>query len=460
MARNRILIVDDDDAIRFGLRDFLETQGYRVEEAATALEAETAFRNVRPDVVVTDYRLPDGDALLLLPRLRAIADQVPVILLTAHGSVELAVQAMKEGAEHFLTKPVTLPALQVVIERSLEHQRNRQQQLARKARQGRRALDPFVGTSRLIVELAEQARKVAAAERPAYIRGETGTGKGVLARWLHANGPRAEEAFVDLNCAGLPRELLESELFGHERGAFTGAVASKVGLLELAHRGTIFLDEIGDMEPALQPKLLKVVEEQRFRRVGEVRDRQVDLRLLAATHQDLAQRVATGQFRGDLYFRITTLPLVVPPLRDRPEDIAPLARQLLDLLAQDLGRQPASLAPSAHEALCRYHWPGNIRELRNVLERAVLLHEAGEITRERLSFDAGIVAAPADADEATDGVAGPADDLTLKEMERRHIERALQLERGKVEAAARRLGIPRSSLYQKLKQFQIAVAKG
>ena len=319
MARNRILIVDDDAAIRFGLRDFLETRGYRVEEAATALAAEQAFRAAPPDAVISDYRLPDGDALQLLPRLRAMNDQVPVILLTGHGSVELAVQAMKEGAEHFLTKPVTLPALLVVLERSLEHQRNRQQQLARKARQERRAVDPFLGSSTAIRTLAEEARRVAGAERPVYLRGETGTGKGVLARWLHAHGPRADEAFVDLNCAGLPRELVESELFGHERGAFTGAVQSKVGLLDLAHRGTLFLDEIGDMEPALQPKFLKVLEEQRFRRVGDVRDRQVDLQLIAATHQDLAARVTGGQFRGDLYFRISTLPLAVPALRERVE---------------------------------------------------------------------------------------------------------------------------------------------
>jgi transcriptional regulator with PAS, ATPase and Fis domain len=251
--------------------------------------------------------------------------------------------------------------------------------------------------------------------------------------------------------------LLESELFGHERGAFTGAVASKAGLLELAHRGTIFLDEIGDLELGLQPKLLKVLEEQRIRRVGEVRDRQVDLRLLAATHQDLAQRVSSGQFRGDLYFRISTLPLVVPPLRDRPEDIPLIARQLLDYLAQDLGRHAVGLTASALEALQRYRWPGNIRELRNVLERAVLLHEGGEIAVEHLMFDQGL--APSGA-AAPEGAPPAGDDLTLRQLERQHIERVLQLERGKVEAAARRLGIPRSSLYQKLKQFQIAVPRG
>jgi transcriptional regulator with PAS, ATPase and Fis domain len=273
----------------------------------------------------------------------------------------------------------------------------------------------------------------------------------VLARWLHANGPRAEEAFVDLNCAGLPRELLESELFGHERGAFTGAVQNKVGLLDLAHRGTLFLDEIGDMEPTLQPKLLKVLEEQRFRRVGDVRDRQVDLQLVAATHQDLAQRVAGGQFRGDLYFRISTLPLTVPALRDRAEDIPLLARRLLEQVCQDVGRPAIGLTTGALATLTAYRWPGNIRELRNVLERAVLLHDRQTLDREHLLFDTGL-----DADASGSAPA----QQTLKDLERAHIERILREEKGKVEQAARRLGIPRSSLYQKLKQFQIAVPKG
>ena len=452
MSRHRVLIVDDDPAVRFGLKDFLETRGYRVDEADSAKGAEQAFRENRPDVVLSDYRLPDGDALTLLPRLRAISEEVPVIVLTAHGSVELAVQAMKEGAEHFLTKPVTLPALEVVIARSLANQRNRRQQLARQERQGRQQFDPFAGTSRPIRELAEQARRVAAAERPVYLQGETGSGKGVIAAWLHANGPRADEAFVDLNCAGLPRELLESELFGHERGSFTGAVQRKIGLLDLAHRGTLFLDEIGDMEPQLQPKLLKVLEDHRFRRVGDVRDRQVDLRLIAATNQDLARRVATGHFRGDLYFRITTLPLVVPPLRDRVEDLPLLTRQLLDRLTAELGRPAITLSSGALQALAAYPWPGNIRELRNVLERAALLTDRSALTPDDLRFDLPAPPAPT-------SVRPPEGDVTLKTMERQQIEMVLREEKGKVELAARRLGIPRSSLYQKLKQFQIAVPK-
>jgi transcriptional regulator with PAS, ATPase and Fis domain len=289
--------------------------------------------------------------------------------------------------------------------------------------------------------LAEDARRFVSAESPVLIQGETGTGKGVLAAWLHRNGPRADEAFVDLNCATLSRDLLESELFGHEKGAFTGAVAAKQGLLDVAHRGTLFLDEIGDVDPLVQPKLLKVLEDKRFRRLGDVRDRQVDVRLITATHQDLTQLVRDNRFRSDLYFRVNTIPLTVPPLRERREDIERLAQALLEGIASDLGRNGLSLAPEAVRALEAYPWPGNIRELRNVLERAVLLCEGRTLGARDLRF------------EATPGVAASEASLTLAELERRHIERVLAAERGRVESAARRLGIPRSSLYQKLKRL-------
>src|SRR4030095_6145073 len=229
----------------------------------------------------------------------------PLLVLTAHGSIDLAVRAIKEGAEQFLTKPLELPALQVILQRLIQKQRNHQNQLASKSRQVRQAIDPFIGVSPAIHTLAEQAKRVLMTESPVLILGETGSGKGVLARWLHENSPRADEAFVDLNCAGLSRELLENELFGHEKGAFTSATTSKQGLFEVAHRGTIFLDEIGDVDLQIQPKLLKVLEEQRFRRVGDVRDRQVDVRLIAATHQDLSDLVRQKRFRDDLYFRVS-----------------------------------------------------------------------------------------------------------------------------------------------------------
>ena len=444
MSRNRILIVDDEPGVRFGIRDFLELQGYEIDEAENCREAQDLFRSSRPDVVIADYMMTDGTALDLLPRLKEINPDTPLLILTAHGSIDLAVRAIKEGAEQFLTKPLELPALAMILKRLLENQRNRHKQLASRSRQERRAVDPFIGESPKIRALAEQAKKVLATESPLLILGETGSGKGVLARWLHENSPRAEEAFVDLNCAGLTRELLETELFGHEKGAFTSATASKQGLFEVAHRGTIFLDEIGDVDLQIQPKLLKVLEDKRFRRLGDVRDRQVDVRLIAATHQDLGKLVREKKFRDDLYFRVSTIPLAFPPLRERIEDIPTVAQYLLEKVAADLGRGEISLEPESIRALQSYSWPGNIRELRNVIERAVLLSGERTISIKDLQFDGNSGSRTHYLDT----------NLTLSELERQHIERVLQEEQGRVEKAALRLGIPRSSLYQKLKKYQ------
>ncbi|MGH9968535.1 MAG: sigma-54-dependent transcriptional regulator [Pyrinomonadaceae bacterium] len=445
MARNRILIVDDEPGLRFGIRDFLELQGYEIDEAESCRDAQDIFRTSRPDIVIADYMLPDGTALDLLPRLKEINPDIPLLILTAHGSIDLAVRAIKEGAEQFLTKPLELPALMVILKRLLENQRNRHKQLASRSREVRRAVDPFIGVSASIRALAEQAKKILATESPILILGETGTGKGVLARWLHENSPRAEEAFVDLNCAGLSRELLETELFGHEKGAFTSATSSKQGLFEVAHRGTIFLDEIGDVDLQIQPKLLKVLEDKRFRRVGDVRDRQVDVRLIAATHQDIGELVREKKFRDDLYFRVSTIPLAFPSLRERIEDIPIMAEYLLDKLSTDLGRGEFELEPDCIKALQTYSWPGNVRELRNVIERAVLLSEQKTIRFKDLHFDghAGRPAAYLDSS------------LTLNELEKQHIERVLREEQGRVERAATRLGIPRSSLYQKIKKYHL-----
>ncbi len=445
----RILIVDDEPSVRFGMRDVLESTGYEVEEADSVQRAREALRTLRPDIAIVDYRLPDGNALDLLREVKETdSAAVPLIVLTAHGSIDLAVQAVKDGAEHFLTKPVQLPALAVILDRIVEQQRSRQNELARRSRASRDDVDPFAGASPLLRVLKDQAIRVAAANSPVLIRGETGTGKGVLARWVHRHSSRALEPFVDLNCATLSREFLETELFGHEKGAFTGAVAAKSGLLEVAHRGTLFLDEIGDMDAEVQPKLLKVLEEKLYRRMGDVRDRRVDVRLIAATHHDLSGLVRDRKFRQDLYFRISTVPLVVPALRERQEDITWLARELLDRCAADLGRRDISLAADAEAALCRYPWPGNIRELRNVLERAVLLTDGPILKRSDLRFD---MASPTPLNNDTR--------LTLVELEERHIAAVLREEQGHVERAAIRLGIPRSSLYQKIKRYGTPVAK-
>ena len=448
MASRKILVVDDDQDARFAVCEFLKVQNFDVDEAdsfKTAIEAYTASR---PDVALLDYRLPDGNALELLPRLKAIDPIVPIIILTGHGSIDLAVQAIKVGAEQFFTKPVELPALLVVIRRLIENQKVQRKALAGTSGRSQRTIDPFIGVSEAIRELAEQTRKVLSSDSPILIQGETGSGKGVLARWFHNNGPRADEAFVDLNCAGLTREFLETELFGHEKGAFTGAVSSKAGLLEVADRGTVFLDEIGDVDNQIQPRLLKVLEEKQFHRLGEVRTRRVDIRLIAATHQDLGLLVRDGKFRSDLFYRISTIPIHVPPLRQRTADIPILAEPLLSGFAQDFGRGPVSIAPDAVDALMTYPWPGNIRELRNVLERALLLTEGNVLNRKDLRF----TSPTADRGYA-DG------NLTLEELEKKHIEFVLRDEHGKVERAALRLGIARSSLYQKIKKYNIVLSR-
>jgi DNA-binding NtrC family response regulator len=348
-----------------------------------------------------------------------------------------------------LTKPVELPALVVILGRLIETRRERRRQRAGRATRGRQVIDPFVGESPAIRRLREQAERVLATESPLLILGETGTGKGVLARWLHDNGLRAEEALIDVNCAGLTREFLETELFGHEKGAYTGAVAPKPGLLEVADRGSVFLDEIGDVDPAVQPKLLKVLEEKRFRRLGGVQDRQVDIRLIAATHQDLGQLVEQKKFRGDLYYRIGAIMLRIPPLREREADVLTLARHFMERFPASLGRGDVSLTPAAEQALTAYPWPGNIRELRNVLERAVLLANRAALRPEDLGFAERPVSAPAAPDTG----------LTLEQLERRHIEAVLREEGGRIESAARRLGIHRSSLYNKVKRYGLDVSR-
>ena len=435
---NSILIVDDDASLRAGVVSFLRTRGMVAFEAETVHAAEARFRQHAPDLAIVDQQLPDGDGLGLIKTLHGIDERVPILMLTGHASVDLAVQAMKFGAENCLTKPIHPAALFAVVQRVLDNLRDRRRELARTAREQRSYLDPFIGDSIAIRDLFAQAHQVLDSHTPVLIEGETGTGKGVLARWFHEHGPRAEEPFVDINCAGLSRDLLESELFGHERGSFTGAATSKLGLLEVAHRGTAFLDEIGEIDLALQPRILKVVEEKRFRRIGDVRGHNVDVRLITATNRDLRRMARDGSFRSDLYFRINTIHLVIPPVRRRPEDIPALARHVLDYLD---GSGSTEIAPDAMRAMQAYSWPGNLREMRNVFERARLISGgASRITAADLRFEAQ--------------AEGDVEVMTLEEVERRHIEHVVRLEAGNVDRAAVRLGVSRSTLYQKLKRYR------
>ena len=446
MARPRVLLVEDDASVAFAVRTFLEARQFDVEHCDSIERALILQRGSTPDVMVCDYRLPDGTALDLLEKLKASGAPTPFIILTAHGSVDLAVRAMKEGAESFLTKPVELGTLQVILERSIENRRTRQKEIAARATR-RSEIDPFLGVSRAITSLRENVERVLPTEAPVLLLGETGTGKSVLARWIHERSPRAEEAFVNLNCAGLSRELLESELFGYEKGAFTGALSAKQGLLEIGHRGTVFLDEIGDVDAQVQPKLLKVLEEKEFRRLGDVKDRRVDIRLIAATHYEIGALVRSNRLRSDLYFRINTVSFVLPPLRQRTEDIVPLADSMLERIAAATGRR-LTLSASAQSALARYSWPGNIRELRNVLERAVILADGDEVTSQALQFEQQPTGSPA-----------PNLSMTLAEVEQWYITAVLDDVEGNVERAAARLAVPRSTLYNKLRQYRTGSSK-
>lgn len=439
-TKDRLLVVDDEVALRELLSRSFRNAGMEVSSAGTIAAAVDLFRRTTPDAVIIDFVLPDGTALDLMHKLRAIDEHIPIIILTGHASIDLAVQAMKEGADQFLTKPAEMSAVRVVVERTIANNRTRHQQLARASHVSRHRANPFIGSSDAIRLLAKQTEKIVKADCPVLILGETGCGKGVLARWIHENSNRSREAFVDVNCAGFSRELLETELFGHERGAFTGAINSKAGLFEVANRGTMFLDEIGDMDQQLQPKLLKVLEERRFRRVGDVKERCVDVRLITATHQDIEKRVSDARFRADLYFRINTVILRVPPLRHRRSDIHEMAKVILERIAIEIGRPGLCLDDCAADALVRYDWPGNVRELRNVLERAALLCDGNKIVTGDLHFQNHVTATALDTSS-----------LTLEQVERMHIQHILSLEKGNVGRAAMRLGIPRSTLYHHLK---------
>ena len=441
LSKNRILVIDVDPVIRSGICNFLLAQGYAIAEAQNLREAQQQVQRFHPDAAILDFSFPNGEALELLKRIKRMESSIPVLALVGQASAAAAIRAVQEGVEQVLVKPVELSLLHALLLRALASQRQHQRALAPNSNGKWEPVDPFLGPSAAIRRLRELVLRVAGSESPILLQGETGSGKGVLANWIHHNGPRAGEPFLDLNCAGLSRELLESELFGHVKGAFTSALSAKQGLLEVAHRGTVFLDEVGDIDIQIQPKLLKVLENRVFRRLGDVHDRSVDIRLISATHRELQELVRQQRFRSDLYFRVNIVPLHVPPLRDRVEDIPILVRYFLDRLAQDCGRGEMTLDASAMDALRQYSWPGNIRELRNVLERAVLLTERNQLTVRHLQLQTPNLANP---------LARPVG--TLKQVERAYIHFVLQDEGGCVGRAARRLGIARSSLYNKLKR--------
>jgi len=385
-APAQILIVEDKDSLRTMLRHALERQGHSVLEARDQPEAVRMLQQ-SPAIVLSDLRLPEGDGFGVLRASKEFDADTPVIVMTAYGSIEDAVAAMKEGALDFLAKPVDPDHLALLVARALEQRRMVTENLLLKEELAvRRGAPQLVGEDLSLRKVFASLQKAAATDTTVLLEGESGTGKELFARSLHALSPRADAPFVAINCAAIPETLLETELFGHEKGAFTGAVARKPGKFEMAHRGTLFLDEIGDLPLALQAKILRALEERRFERVGGTASVQVDVRLVAATNRGLRAAVAARRFREDLFFRLSVFPITVPPLRERPGDIPLLARYFVDRFCRDMKKKPLTLSPAALEQLVTYRWPGNVRELQNCIERAVILTDGDAIQPRHLNL--------------------------------------------------------------------------
>ena len=456
----QVLIVEDKDSRRAMVRHALEEQGHAVLEARDEPEARRLLQQFRPAVVLTDLRLPVGDGFGVLRAAKEFDPDSAVIVMTACGSIEDAVAAMKEGALDFLAKPVDLDHLRLLVGRSLDRRRIvTENMLLKEKLAARRGLPRIIGEDPALKRLLVVLHRAAGTETTVLIEGESGTGKELFARALHALSPRAEGPFVAINCAAIPENLLESELFGHEKGAFTGAVARKPGKFEIAHRGTLFLDEIGDLSFGLQAKILRALEERRFERVGGTVPLQVDVRFVAATNKDLRAGVAARRFREDLYYRLSVFPVTVLPLRDRPSDIPLLARFFVERFCKDLKRTPLGLADTAIDAMRRYPWPGNIRELQNCIERAVILVDGKTIEARHLnlSFAGQPPTRPSDPWDQID-LGGPLAEAVRRvvgEVERRKIEEALTEVKGDRGRAAELLQVGYNVLTAKMREHQL-----
>ena len=443
-AKPHILVVDDEQVVRESLRAWFIEDGYPVEAAASAREALQKMQQDTWDILLIDIRMPGMDGLELQRKIREIDPDAVVIIITAYASVDTAVQALKEGAYDYVTKPIDPDDLEHIVNKAAERQ-----QLVRENQQLREKIEAvsggeteeIIGESPEIEQVRKMIRTVALTDATVLILGESGTGKELVARAIHRASHRRHMPLVTVNCAGLPEGLIESELFGHEKGAFTGAEYRRKGKFELADGGTLFLDEIGDISPKTQIDLLRVLEEKTFTRVGGNQSIHADFRVITATHRKLEEVVSRGTFREDLYYRINVFTIAMPPLRERRSDIPLLAQYFLEKMARDMGRQACRFAPAAMNMLVDYAWPGNVRELENAIERAVVLQQGEEIGPEDLPIRKPAPAAPA------------ADSLSLAEVEKRHIQGVLWQMGGNISKAARALEIDRVTLYNKIRKY-------
>jgi two-component system response regulator AtoC len=451
--KGRVLVVDDDKSMTELLSERLRKRQFEVTTAQGAAEARVAFDAAGPEVVVTDLNMPGQSGIQFCEWVVTNRSDTPVIVITAFGSLDTAIAAIRAGAYDFITKPFEIDVLAIALERALKHRELRHEvKRLRTLLDATRGMGELLGGSPVMLELKELLARVAESQASVLVTGESGTGKEVVARLLHQKGPRADKPFLALNCAAMPEHLIESELFGHVRGAFTDAKTDKVGLFVQANHGTLFLDEIGDMPLGLQPKLLRVLEERKLRPVGGGKEIPVDLRLISATHRDLEDAIVQGQFREDLYFRLNVIQMALPPLRARGNDVLLIAQSFIETFAKQSGKAVVGLSPEAAERLSSYAWPGNVRELRNAVERAVALTQHESITvddlpeRIRAYKVSHVLVASQDPEEL----------VNLAEVEKRYIARVLVAVGGNKSSAAKILGIDRTTLYKKLQQYKIS----
>jgi DNA-binding NtrC family response regulator len=447
--KNSILVVEDEDKLRRVLQLQLQSAGFEVLQASTAEQGLKLAEDA--DLILTDLRLPGMDGLGLLTELRRQNTFTPVVVMTAFGTVESAVEAMKSGAADFLLKPFSLDHLMTVVEKALEVRALRaENQELREALGHRYEFDNIIGRSQAMQEIFGTIVRVAPTRATVLLAGESGVGKDMIARAIHQHSPRHDRPFVKINCTALPENLMESELFGYEKGAFTGANTTKMGKFEQADTGTVFLDEIGDVPAVIQVKLLRVLQEREFERLGSNKTRHIDVRVLAATNVDLRAALENGTFREDLYYRLNVMPINIPPLRERKEDIPALAEHFVQKLAGELGSRANAISSGAVQRLMTYYWPGNVRELENVIERSLVLAPAATLEAEDIRLDMSPRAKPANITEhfLPDG-------MSLDDFEQSIIREALKRANGNKSQAARLLGLTRNALRYRLTQMGI-----
>jgi len=452
MSKPRILVIDDEQGIRDSMRMILEYEGYDVLQSASAQEGLTLVARENPDLVFLDIKMPGMDGLEALGRIKASYEALPVVIVSGHGTVSTAVDATRKGAFDFIEKPLERERVLLTIRNALDQSRLRDEN--RSLKRAVEVRHQMVGESPGIRTVMEQVGRAAPSNATVLILGESGVGKELVARAIHRNSNRSRERFVQVNCAAIPEELIESELFGHEKGSFTGATEKQIGKFEQADKGTIFLDEVGDMSPKTQAKVLRVLQEGEVERLGSARTIKVDVRVIAATNKDLEEEIAQGRFREDLYYRLKVIPIAVPPLRERPEDIPLLVRHFADLFSRENNRRPARFTPAAMDALQNHRWKGNVRELRNTVERLIIMSPGDTVDAPDVRGVLRVEPSRASTDHPAAETPGTL--RGFKETaERAFLVEKLREHNWNISKTAEVIDTPRSNLYKKLEQYGI-----